>query len=382
MHYPPSGFLTYWTIRALIDALAHYRKGWWNGSGDEVNATEQAIKRAALWAEEELHRHIAYYTANDLDRYDALQLGYAMAIVDFIWAVSGQDPSRDLIAAGLRVFFASQLSNGLWAKAFPLFHYPDAGSVYPFSFETLTAVMRIGSRDASEHVGFPVEFFEPHLEGLNRALSWAESHQLSENGLRGWRSNNVLPGTRPQAWATAMVLAFVRGFDILLQRMIQRRLLQEFSARQFPRHIDNTLTAQSWCNLADSPTPIIGSTRSSVKQLLFDYLVQPHLPDPSPQSIQRRRWSAVFFGPPGTGKTKLVSEMARALGWPLLTIETSDLLALGVDRMAHQARLIFRKLEQLREVVIFIDEVEEFVRKKERQGGIGRADSLLRPCLR
>jgi len=48
----------------------------------------------------------------------------------------------------------------------------------------------------------------------------------------------------------------------------------------------------------------------------------------------------------------------------LVTIETSDFLAQGVDKMAHQARLLFRKLEQLREVVVFIDEVEEFVRER------------------
>ena len=47
------------------------------------------------------------------------------------------------------------------------------------------------------------------------------------------------------------------------------------------------------------------------------------------------------------------------MAWPLVTIETSDLLALGVDKMAHQARLVFRKLEQFRDVVVFIDEVEE-----------------------
>ena len=35
--------------------------------------------------------------------------------------------------------------------------------------------------------------------------------------------------------------------------------------------------------------------------------------------------------------------------------------------MAHQAGLVFRKFEQLRDVVIFIDEVEEFVRNRSEE---------------
>ena len=86
------------------------------------------------------------------------------------------------------------------------------------------------------------------------------------------------------------------------------------------------------------------------------------MPRAPSEAEPRRRWSAVFFGPPGTAKTTFATEIAKALSWPLITIETSDLLELGVDRMAHQAGLVFRKFEQLHEVVVFIDEVEEFVR--------------------
>jgi hypothetical protein len=125
-NYPPSGFLTYWTVRALSAALAHRSKDWWDVLPADAHGAEKGISAAAKWAEDEIRKHIAYYSASDLDRYDALQLGYAMAIVDFVSAVAKRDPDRPLLATGLKVFFSSQLSNGLWSKATPLF-WPAPG---------------------------------------------------------------------------------------------------------------------------------------------------------------------------------------------------------------------------------------------------------------
>jgi SpoVK/Ycf46/Vps4 family AAA+-type ATPase len=55
------------------------------------------------------------------------------------------------------------------------------------------------------------------------------------------------------------------------------------------------------------------------------------------------------------------------LGWPIVTIGTSDFLAEGANKMANEARRIFRSLEQLRDAVILIDEVDEFVRERRNE---------------
>jgi hypothetical protein len=344
--YPPNGFLTYWTIRALADAVVHYNKGWWSTAPDEVESTKTGITMAAGWAEAEAYRQIAYYHAHDLDRYDGLQLGYALAIVDLVRANSGKDPDRVLSQKGLEVLFASQLANGLWPKGVPLFHYGDAGSVYPFAFETLTAVMRLGFRENAEQPTLSLEFFEPHVGSLLRTLKWAETHELSEGGLRGWRSNAVLPGVSPQAWATAMVLSFVRGLDVLFQRIVQERLLDDFDATRFAQHTKAGLSASSWTDIADSETST-ATDKTTLKKLIYDCLIAPHVADGV--SKEKKRWSAIFYGPPGTAKTTLARDIAKALGWPLITLETSDFLAQGVDKMAFQAQLLFRKLEYLQQ---------------------------------
>jgi SpoVK/Ycf46/Vps4 family AAA+-type ATPase len=48
----------------------------------------------------------------------------------------------------------------------------------------------------------------------------------------------------------------------------------------------------------------------------------------------------------------------------LVVISSGDFLAEGADRMGHEAVAIFKRVARLRETVVFIDEVEEFVRDR------------------
>lgn len=71
-----------------------------------------------------------------------------------------------------------------------MFHYEGFGSVYPFAFETLTAVMRMAARPAKpEAVAYSVKFFGPHINSLLRTLAWAETNEINTGGVTGWRSN-------------------------------------------------------------------------------------------------------------------------------------------------------------------------------------------------
>lgn len=358
--YPPSGFLTYWTVRALWEVTDLYEHKVWSDKPEEQRRTRRQIERAVAWAEQEVYRQFSYFILRD-DRFDAPQMGYVLALADLAREKAKQRPDSKMISKGLEILFEAQLPNGLWPKAFPIFHYTRRGSVYPFAFETLTAVLRVCFRATdSEFDGFSVEFFRPHLKSLLHTLAWAESNELVNGRLRtqGWRSNHVLPGDAPQAWATAMVLSFVRGLHVLLRQIIRGQLLRDFNGTRLERQSDLELTEKGWTKLADSETTVTNTrAKVSIKKILFTHLLEPHL-----KNSGRKMWSAIFFGPPGTAKTSLARDIARTLGWPLITIETGDFLAQGADKLAHQARLIFRKLEQLLEVVILIDEVEEFVR--------------------
>lgn len=69
--------------------------------------------------------------------------------------------------------------------------------------------------------------------------------------------------------------------------------------------------------------------------------------------------AAVLFGPPGTGKTSFAKAVASRLNWPFVELFPSRLAGSSPDGLADSLRAAFAELEDLDEVVVFIDEVEE-----------------------
>jgi len=74
----------------------------------------------------------------------------------------------------------------------------------------------------------------------------------------------------------------------------------------------------------------------------------------------------VLFGPPGTGKTTFAKGVAGRLGWPFVELFPSRLGTTAAGQAAA-LRDTFALVDELDEVVLFIDEVEEIAAR--RDGG-------------
>jgi ribosomal protein S18 acetylase RimI-like enzyme len=71
----------------------------------------------------------------------------------------------------------------------------------------------------------------------------------------------------------------------------------------------------------------------------------------------------VLFGPPGTGKTTFAKAVASRLDWPFVEIFPSR-LAGDPSGLAAGLRETFNTIDDLENVVVFIDEVEEIASKR------------------
>ena len=61
-------------------------------------------------------------------------------------------------------------------------------------------------------------------------------------------------------------------------------------------------------------------------------------------SPQKDNISFIICGPPGSGKTYIVKQMAKALGWPLVELSPSHFIKKGLDFIESTSREIFNDL--------------------------------------
>lgn len=80
----------------------------------------------------------------------------------------------------------------------------------------------------------------------------------------------------------------------------------------------------------------------------------------------------LFSGPPGTGKTAAAKALAKAIGWAFLPVTGADLA-----RDPKKLEAIYKKAQDLRPAIIFIDEADELVRSREYSPSTESTNKLL-----
>ncbi len=342
--YEASAYLTYWSFRALRSEAEHKLL--------DAGLTEQCAKRAdasGQWAEREVHRQIAYDAAQDAASFDATQLTYAVRIYAQNSGIMKKPLNQKLVAKAIEVIASRQMPDGLWPKAHPIFHYKTRGNVYTFTFEMLDVILS---------QWLPAELFWTYVDKLEASLRWAEQNRIDGPKTSGWRSNHLPFGSEAEAWSTAAVLIAVWKIRTIVSRNLNDQILNEFRAQRFARPDDAPLAEDSFYDCEVPLTP-----PHSLKEVLRKYLILPHRTD---GTKDKRRYSAVFFGPPGTAKTTLAKAIAQGLGWPYIYLQTSD-FAGEMNLVIGKARDVFTRLALLEQAVILFDEVEEFVRDRNEE---------------
>merc|ERR1711871_675260 len=78
-----------------------------------------------------------------------------------------------------------------------------------------------------------------------------------------------------------------------------------------------------------------------------------------------RLYSLILFGPPGTAKTTIATNLASVINYNFVTIDTATFLADGLENVASRMSYIFDRLRSMRDTVILFDEIEEFCLDRE-----------------
>jgi hypothetical protein len=345
--YPPSAYLTQLVVRAL----------------DKRERLNKKLRTSVEgWAWAELTRQIALVQAKTKTA-DPFAVAYLLMLVSIATPVSKITPEQTITQrSALNSFFESQLDDGSWPLSRPLFHYRKFGNAYCYEFEMLTQLLQ------QNRLQDLLLQYLPRLR--NAAVSALNSvYRLGEK-IQVWTSGHHPQQGKPESWATASVYHFFYELDRLLAEAIRRRLFQYLDLPLSPQVPDDKKSAKKIFapRFLDSRVKVRGSQRP-LKRFLWENFVEPlargaKRVETGDKFKKGTPISAIFFGPPGTSKTELATQIADFLGWPLLAIDPSHLLRNGMDGIQAEANEIFRMLEETERVVVLFDEFDEFVRER------------------
>ncbi|MBU1683355.1 AAA family ATPase [Patescibacteria group bacterium] len=342
--YPPSAFLTQLVVRVLIRC---------EKLDDEIRISVHKWS----WSQIEHELSLIYSGSKSADPY-----ALAYSILLYVSCTKSFESTPDeshILSKAISCIFESQLEDGSWPRSRPLFHYPSFGNAYCFEYEMLTQFLQEKEL---------LEYSLKYLPNLSLAVKRLRdiSYEFEQGGY-GWASDHHPQIAGPESWSTASVYHFLHVFNRVISEAIRRSVFDyvelEYTMPSFKIEGNRTFCPDLW----DSQ---IGEDEdSSLKETIFNNFVIPifrhseyvengcDLPISVPMS-------AVFYGPPGTAKTKLAQSISEYLKWPLLTIDPSKLVRHGLDQVQAEANSLFSMIANLERCVVLLDEFDEMMRER------------------
>jgi hypothetical protein len=351
--HPANAFLTHKAVAALAQ--------W----GDLDAATRAIVHE---WAWNHLHQESVLASSRNSDA-DVFEIAYSCLIASLVTPRETMTPQqRDVLRYGLDQFFEAQDSDtGTWPRSRPLFLVSDLGNAYCFDFELLVQML-------SDDQLRPMLFTKlPNL----RAAAWHlddTKFPLGTSGI-GWASGHHGTTNLAESWPTASVFHYCYELDRMVAEASRRAPFASVGAQYSPpAPHDAGRVATLGTAFLDSPIKKASGDTLPLRGVVEDCFLGPLVahrneveegrgfPDDVPVS-------AIFYGPPGTSKTKLAQLVADALEWPLLTLDPSHLTGEGLSGLHAVANRIFTMLLSCEQIVVLLDEFDELVRNREEEQG-------------
>lgn len=308
-----------------------------------------------------------------LDIFQLILAGVTCALLD-------DERSVDLYEAVIDVISGAQLPGGNWPATHPVF-LPGGKPWHITSHEMALCLTWFYYADV-----VPERGRQKILTMMNRYFEqWViRTYVAEEQQYSGWYDDHHVVDHYVVGWATSIVCHFLANYYWILGHEVNRLAIEslglEDSAENYS--FDDTAPARArrlfdgkrptWADLpphAWDPDKTVEDVAAQLRNLWTDpsqgkviseelskKIIAPIL-DASSAGPAPSKCTGLLNGPPGTGKTSLVQQVAKVVRWPLIVIR-----AIAWDEMQARQTDVFRKLRLLSNCVLFFDDYEECLR--------------------
>lgn len=340
-------------------------KTWAHSHAAALDHTIARRLKAELqpWQEEfsrRIHEQLSFHAIPD-SRFDPAELAFSLEGL----AISRRNSiDRAIVIRAFGVLAQEQQRNPTLRPARPVKAEPSGSALFPVSVEIFNSLLRTGAIVA-ESVG-PSEVKQFLVSLCQRYYRWVMPRLVHGNDappdIYGWHSEHINNPQLVHPWETSQILLFLLGYRTLVDQYLSAKALQVagLSVKRFESVSSSVKIKEAWAILASKRDPVkLRKSKLGLDLAVCEAIQREFVND---HAVGRPvRYSMILYGPPGTGKTNLAEELAKCMGYPLITVTVSDFLAEGGLQIEARAKAVFQTLTAQKKSIIIFDEIDHLL---------------------
>lgn len=324
--------------------------------------------------------HINYHMA----RYNVKELSFdPISLVIALCCKIKRDPgfkTSPFCISCLEAIVKLQYNDGCWPTGATI-SFDDSGDVIQ------QASIQIASQlaeaiidykflvDCNDNVEQVLEIIIPSFRKLFNYIT-ATFEKLDNPCLSGWSSDRIKLKGYTETWITAYTCRFLYKYWLAEKAYARIKALKRLGVTNYVYNKQHTIEEiKRWNDEIIEPDHILKPKET------IDGIIQPIIENREKGCLllspQKDNISFIICGPPGSGKTYIVKQMAKALGWPLVELSPSHFIKKGLDFIESTSREIFNDLYNLHHAVVFFDECDELFRNRSESGETTSSRTIL-----
>ncbi|XP_047939920.1 uncharacterized protein LOC125187380 [Salvia hispanica] len=198
-------------------------------------------------------------------------------------------------------------------------------------------------------------------ENVERAIGWALTHR-------------IMYYTLPKVTDTSIVIqsaSIKYGLDILRgtedgNQSLKKSLKDVATENEFEKRLLAEVIPPGDIGVSFDHIGALENVKETLMELVMLPLQRPELFNKG--QLRKPCKGVLLFGPPGTGKTMLAKAVATEAGANFINISTSSITSKWFGEGEKYVKAVFTLASKISPSVIFIDEVDSMLRKRESRG--------------